>query len=175
MISKLFKIKGIVPYKFSRPFEAEKTPKTDAEKRKNAIDNVYQTEDGKLFIPSRQIKAVILTGIRLCNIKIEKSTARARDLIKALCYVEPAEIQMMNGKKGFSIDDIALVKVPCRTKTNELIWKYNSIIPPGWTAEFKLSVHEMIEIKLVERALREGGFLMGIGGGRPDHGRFEVV
>ena len=174
MISKDFRIKGMVPYKFSRPFEEEKTPKTDTEKRKNAINGVYQADDGMLFIPSRQIKGVILTGVRLCNIKIEKSMARARDLIKALCYIEPAEIPIMNGKSRFMISDIQLLKVPCKTKTGEMIWKYNAILPAGWLCEFKISIHEMLEMKIIERSLTEGGFLMGIGGGRPDHGRFEV-
>lgn len=175
MITKKFKIQGIIPYKFSRPFESEKTPKTDAEKRKNAIDSVYQDDNGRLFVPARQIKAVILAGVRLCNIKIEKSTARARDLIKALCYIDPQEIPLMNGKKRLEISDVALAKVPCKTKTGEMIWKYNPVITPAWSAEFTLSVHEMLEMKLIERALKEGGFLMGIGGGRPDHGRFEVL
>lgn len=174
MITKEFKIKGIIPYKFSRPFEAEKTPKTDAEKRANAIEGIYQTNT-MLFVPPRQIKAVILTGVRLCNIKIEKSMKRAADLIKALCYIEPAEIPLESGKKQLIVSDVQLVKVPCKTKTGEMIWKYDAIIPPGWSCRFKISVHEMLEMKVIERALKEGGFLMGIGGGRPDHGRFEVL
>jgi len=175
MISKEFKIKGIIPYKFSRPFEAEKTPKTDTEKRKNAMDGVYQDDKGLLFVPPRQIKGVILTGVRLLKLKTEGSVQRTYDLIKALCYIKPEEIPMMNGNKRLKESDVQLVKVPCKTKMNEMIWKYNAIIPQDWSCEFKISIHEMLEMKLIVRALEAGGFMMGIGGGRPDHGRFEVV
>jgi hypothetical protein len=173
MISQHFKIKGMVPYVFSRPVKEEKTPKTEAEKKQSAINRVYQHE-GKLYIPNNQIKGVIKSGISRAKMKIEKSNLRALQLVKALVYVNPDIIFLKNGKQ-LTMDDIELKEVHIPVDNGKLIWSWVATIPAGWECEFNIESGEALEPKFIETALFNGGLLASVGGMRPECGRFEII
>lgn len=184
---KEFTIRGLTPYFFTK-FSNDKTPKTKEEELKVANNRVYKTDDGHLFIPSRQIKKTILNSASITKTKLEKSNKRLLDLITALIQVDPPEIMIqlktddkIKAKRFMTISDLNFIEIPTKTagfggKQETMRPVLNVYINSGWELFFTIKTHQMLEMSILEQCLINAGFLCGIGGRRSDNGgRFEVV
>lgn len=169
MIKQHYKIKGLRPFVFTRPTQ-DKAPKTDEAAKRIAMNRVYENGEG-LFSPNRQIKASVREAVSITKMKIEKSNKRAIQLVKSLLMVEPKEICFNLTKKDVKLSD----PYPIHLDNGGIVWGYFGFIESGWELEFDLLFHEMLEPEFIKEALEMAGLLCGIGGKRPEYGRFEII
>lgn len=165
------KIKGIAPIVFSRPTK-DGTPKTVDQEKKFALNKVYCNGKG-LFVPNRVIKASMLKAIEMAKMKIERSSLRAKNLLKALLFVLPHELPLKPKK---DLDDIQLFEVPLVVDQGKMRWTWYARTPDeNWELQFDLKCNETIAGDFLRETLENAGLLCGIGGKRPEFGTFEVI
>jgi len=163
-------IKGLRPYFFSKPTE-DKTPRTDAAAIKVAKNRVYF--NGNLFAPSRQIKWSMITAVEMAKMQIQRSTKRAKDLMKTtLLTVSPNELYF---KPKMTMNNVQVGKIWTNLDMGKGKFVHCAYIDLPWGLEFDLLVGEMFEPDWIKEALENAGILACIGGKRPDNGAFEVV
>lgn len=177
---KHFKIKGYTNYFFSK-YSNDKVPKTEQAMTEVAMNRVYQESNGNLFIPSRQIKAAIKQAINLADMKLQKSKAKAIQLIDALVFVLPENIPIIKNGKPLTVKAIQMVDIPTQVgqglkKTMTIV--RNAYIDSGYELEFDISIvaENMIDMGYVQDALKNAAILTGIGAKRNHgNGKFEIL
>lgn len=165
-------------YLYSRPTE-DKAPKNDSEGKKVALNRCYLDEKG-LYVPNMQIRAAILGGIDLQNMKINKSKFNAIKLAQSTLRVSPDKLYCHNGKQ-MKEADLEYFKKPTKIDAGKgktkMIWTWHAKTRPGFTIEFEVFyINDILSTGFIEDAVRGGLLLAGIGGLRPyGYGKFEVI
>ena len=166
-------IKGIAPYFYSKPTK-NKTPKTRKQEEEYARAQVYQFSEGNgIYIPTRQIKGCMIHAIFVGKLKIERSSKRALELFRPTVFIEPEEIPFEPPK---TMEEIELVELHTFVGNGLMRWcLFPMLRQPGWELNFQIKAGDFLEPEFIHQCLEIGGMLCGIGGKRPENGRFEVI
>lgn len=181
MQKKSFQIKGATDYVFSKFIPDSKVPKTDEAMTKSAMEQVYSTEKGELFIPARQIKGAMKTAINLADMKIAKSKLKAIKFIEQIVFVEPVEIPMMHGKKRLTTKDIFLFDSPTTVGSGgkqQMIMKRRAAVKAGYTLSFGVVIlaENILDMSFIEAVIKNASILASIGAMRNHgYGKVETV
>jgi hypothetical protein len=130
--------------------------------------------NGGLFIPNTMIKGAIKGGITIAKMKMEKSSKRAIDLVKALLWINPEEIHLTRKGKKLGKSDLQMMDYWVKTDMGKIVWVRSAVLLLPWEGEFKITLHGDLEFGFIKQALENAGLMCSIGGRRPDFGKFEV-
>jgi hypothetical protein len=162
-------IEGTAPILFNRPYTEPSSTKTEETRKATAArERVYTGPDG-LYIPAWTFKKMLsVDGATRAGLKI-KRTGLSKYLLAAL---------FMDGDPLFGVkeaDGLNEVwgRVPPRTGAMVKIWRPQ--LNTGWHLSFGFSiVDDLVEESQVKEALEVAGLKVGLGGWRPEYGRFIV-
>jgi len=171
-------IKGLAPYSQNAfTDEAQKKMQSGKTGGKRTVDQAiaeaktkaYSNGNG-IFIPARQIKASLLQGASLANLKEGKRGAW--QYINATVFIDPLEIDLGKGKPDFIYERPG--RIPPKTGAAAII--RTPSINAGWEASFGLVVtDDNRDPQLLREAMDAAGLLAGVGNNRPEFGRFMVT
>lgn len=167
-------LNGLAPCLFQRPVKDQKTPKTERDRKKQALQNYYHNGKG-IYVPDKIIKATCVHGIRLQKLKLEKSMTRAIDLFKTLVQIKPKEILFIVNKPKTFLTEDDLHECPMVLDQGKMNWKFYPKLDLPWALQFQMIFHEMLDAQFIKDALVAGGLLAGIGSRPHEFGKFEVV
>jgi hypothetical protein len=166
-------VKFISPYlqaKFSEKAKSELNVR--AGKKSNLDDdeqmqNFLYKDDGGIYIPSIQFKMALVNAGK--SIK-QKPYGNLKNIVRAYFFIEPEKIYIKKEKPDF-------VKTSYPSRKDGLRVKVcHPAFNPGLQVEFKLiCTNDDVDQRTIELLVSKAGLEYGIGGWRPEHGRFDVV
>ena len=163
-----FEIEGACPLLFDKPTGNDGL-KTQADYEKDAENKVYRNEAGEICIPFMMLKACIREGSKDLGRKMEGSKNRmairsslfAQTELFSLGIKEPDGIDVKHAKRQGSGGRFTMITA------------YRPIIIK-WVLRGEMIIYNEIPIDFIHQALANGGLRYGIGGYRPEYGRFFV-
>lgn len=160
-------IEGVAPILFNQPYTEPASRKTEEQRRAEALERrIYRDETG-VYIPAWTFKKMLcVDGATRAGLKINRA-GLTRYLLAGL---------FLNGDPHFEGTEIAHEvwgRVPPRTGAMVKIWRPG--LATGWRLGFSFNViDELIRASEVRTALETAGLGVGLGGWRPEYGRFVV-
>jgi len=177
-------IRGVTPFLANRYLEAAevegkigKTPrdstKLDAWRKAEGALRMYENGHGP-YLPSRNIRSAMVEGARALQLKHKGGAGRSVALFPFLrrgLVVEHAELLFGEVEIGLHRDT---VRIP--PQKGALVIKYWPKIEE-WSLTFQLVVFDdsLQEDAELQEAIRAAGLYCGLGTGRPDFGKFNLV
>lgn len=170
------KIEGLAPILFNRMLEDElKSPGgakariTQEARIKEANSRVYRTAAGWLYLPGWNFKQCLLQGCKKSGLKVGRSSLAT---YLAACVFPDKELHFGREEPDFMHEHWG--RKPPRTGGACIILR--PALNAGWILTFGLNVMDDRRTpEEIRRSLDEAGLLVGIGGWRPEYGRFIVI
>lgn len=163
-----FEIEGACPILFDKPTGNDKL-KTPADYEKDADNKVYRNEQGEICIPFMMLKACIREGAKDLGKKMEGS--KNRMAIRSSLF---AELEMFSLEiTEYSGIDIKNVKRQGSGGKFTMVTTYRPIIMK-WILKGEMIIYNEVPVDFIHQALANGGLRYGMGGYRPEYGRFFV-
>jgi len=166
-------VKFIAPYLQARFCEqAQSELKVRAGKKASLEDDdmvqnfLYKDENG-IYIPSLQFKMALVNAGK--SIKM-KPYGNMKNLVRAYFFAEPEKIYLKRDKPDF-------VKTSYPSRKDGLRVKVcHPAFNAGLQVEFILNcTNDDVDKKTIELLIAKAGLEYGIGGWRPENGRFSIV
>jgi len=171
-----FQIEGACPILFDKPTGNDKL-KTAADYLKDAENKLYRNSDGEICIPFMMLKACIREGSRDLGKKLEgaKNRMSIRSSLFSIEDLFPLKFKAKD-KIGITVHDgieVHNVKRQGSGGKFTMVQSYRPIIKQ-WISDGELIIYNGIPPEFINQALANGGLLYGIGGFRPEFGRFFI-
>lgn len=162
-------IEGVAPILFNRPYTEPSSTQTEEQRRATAArERVYRGDQG-LYIPAWTFKKMLcVDGATRAGLKI-KRTGLSKFLLAGLFLdADP----LFGVEEADGLNEV-WGRVPPRTGAMVKIWRPQ--LNTGWHLRFAFSIlDELIDEAQVRTALETAGLKVGLGGWRPEYGRFIV-
>ena len=156
------KIKGTAPLIHHRFAPAEQgggipRPEEEAERA------LYKDENGTPYQPANHIKAALVkAGTQLAW----KKRKTYKDLIKSSIFIEPEKIKLDAEWEIFT----------CPMVVNRARILRSRPMFSEWEVEFDIvNFHNEVMMSKIQEALEIAGAMIGLGDGRPEYGRFDLI
>lgn len=163
-----FQIESACPILFDKPTGNDKL-KTSEDYQNDAENKLYRNEKGEICIPFMMLKACIREGTKDLGKKME--SAKNRLLIRSSLF-SSEELFSLKIKKHDGID-VKNVKRQGSGGKFTMVQSYRPIVN-HWTITGEMIALNAIAPDFIKQALANGGMRYGIGGYRPEYGRFFV-
>jgi hypothetical protein len=162
-------IEGVAPILFNRPYTEPSSTQTEEKRKATAArERIYLGPDG-VFMPAWTFKKMLcVDGATRAGLKI-KRTGLSKFLLPGL---------FMDGDPRFGVQEADFLhevwgRVPPRTGAMVKIWR--PALETGWHLAFGFQVYDdLIDASQIREALDVAGLKVGLGGWRPEYGRFVV-
>lgn len=162
-------IEGVAPILFNRPYTEPASTKTEeARKATAARERLYVGPDG-LFMPAWTFKKMLcVDGTSMAGLAIKRKPLR-QFLLPAL---------FMDGDPLFGVEKADFLhevwgRVPPKRGAMVKIWR--PALETGWHLTFGFRVlDDLVDADQIRQALDVAGIKVGLGGWRPEYGRFIV-
>jgi len=144
--------------------------KTEEERDEEAMRRCYRNGKG-LYLPSWNLKKCLLQGFQALDLRVPGNKAkRLWRFVQPVLFIEPAELP-------FGLEQPDFVhKCPGRNSDGSATIVRRPALNPGWRLPFTFRVlDDIVRSEDVELSLRAAGERVGLGGWRPEHGRFVVA
>ena len=167
-------IKGIAPILFNAPsldmLKPSKRQQTDEQRDKEAMKKCYRNDVG-LYLPQWNMKRCILDGVVALDLRVPgNKNKRLWKFIQPVLFLNPAEIPFGVEEPDF------LHRVPGKNADGGATIVRRPALSEGWALKFELRVlDDMVDAADLEASLRTAGERVGLGGWRPEYGRFTVA
>lgn len=160
-------IEGVAPILFNQPYTEPASRKTEEQRRTEALARrIYRDERG-VFIPKWTFKKMLcVDGATRAGLKIARASM-TRYLLAGL-FLDDDPIFT-----GQEIAHETWGRVPPRTGAMVKVWRPG--LDTGWQLTFGFQViDDLVRPSEVRAALDIAGLGVGLGGWRPEYGRFVV-
>lgn len=169
-------IEGIAPILFNAPSLDMLNPvsgqrqKTDAERDEEAMKRAYINGQG-VYLPAWNVKKALLQGIQTLDLRVPGSkTKRLWRFVQPVLFVEPEAVLFGVEKPDF------LHKCPGRNSDGSATIVRRPALNTGWRLSLRLRVlDDLVREDDLRLALQTTGERVGLGGWRPEYGRFVIV
>lgn len=163
-------IEGVAPILFNRPYTEPSRTQTEEERMATAArERVYKGKAG-LYIPAWTFKKMLcVDGATRAGLKV-KRTGLTRFLLPSLFL----DADPLFGVAEASPElHVVWGKVPPRT--GGMVPIYRPMLDTGWHLAFGfVMLDELVAESQIKAALETAGLKIGLGGWRPEYGRFVV-
>lgn len=178
-------IDGIAPILFNAPdlhmldAKGSQRQKTDLQRDEEAQKRAYTNGHG-VYLPSWNFKKCLLNGFQVLDLRVPGSkTKRLWRFVQPVLFVQPDELlfgvkrpDFLNPAKGSLC---FLHKCPGRNADGSATIVRRPALNAGWRLPFGLRIlDDLVREEDVHSALQAAGERVGLGGWRPEYGRFIV-
>lgn len=168
-------IEGIAPILFNAPSLDMLNPtsgqrqKTDSDRDVEAMKRAYVNGHG-VYLPAWNVKKALLNGFQVLDLRVPGSkTKRLWKFVQPVLFVEPPEILFNAEKPDF------LHKCPGRNADGSATIVRRPAMRAGWQMGFSLRIlDDLVREDDLRLALQTTGERVGLGGWRPEYGRFMI-
>ncbi len=167
MITIDFEIEGIAPILFDRNHGLP-DPKTTEGYKKQSIYKLYLDDEENICIPSKNIKAVIREASSDLGGKM-KGKKNRQTIRSALFFDQELYSTGFKEPDGIQEDYVSRGKGEKVTR----VITFRPYVNEGWKVSGEIIVFDIV-IGFVRECLEWAGFRYGLGGYRPEYGRFVV-
>lgn len=165
-------VEGVAPMLFNRMVgDAKGTGGKISREEEEALakQRAYRNDAG-LYVPSYVVKACLLRGIFLANLKEGRKSLGP--YVEATAFIEPREISL--GKQEPDFYHAAFVNIPPGKKGSK-VWKIWPAVDIGWQLSFTLNITDNHrDPEQLRKGMEAAGLLCGLCDWRPEYGRFIV-
>lgn len=177
-------IEGIAPILFNAPDLDMLKPagtqrqKTEEERDEESLKRAYVDSRG-LYLPSWNFKKCLLNGVQTLDLRVPGSKLkRLWRFIQPVLFVEEDLLfgiktpDFIKGKPA----ECFLHKVPGRNADGSATIVRRPALKAGWKLPFSISIlDDLVREEDVHVSLIAAGERVGLGGWRPEYGRFQVT
>jgi hypothetical protein len=163
-----FKIRGICTILFDR--NTGENPASDEDAKKQAVGKVYLNAKKELCIPSDMLKASLRNAAREVGKKMESK--KREQAIRAGVFFDQ-EMYSLGCKSSDGMHAEMVTRKGTGNKVTR-VCSYRPFVKEGWEIEGTALLYA-VSGQLFLEALALAGFKWGLGGHRPEFGRFEVL
>lgn len=168
-------IQGIAPILFNAPsLDMLNAPtgqrqKTDAERDEEAKKRAYRNGHG-LYLPAWNVKKALLQGFQALDLRVPGSkTKRLWRFVQPVLFIEPDQVLFGVEKE----DDIH--RVPGKNADGSATIVRRPMLLEGWKLGFTMRIlDDLVREADLRLSLQATGERVGLGGWRPEYGRFIV-
>jgi len=168
-------IEGIAPILFNAPSldmlapSGSQRQKTDQERDEEAMKRCYMNGEG-LYLPAWNFKKCLLNGFQTLDLRVPGSKSK-----RLWRFIQP--VLFVEGELSFGVDaPDFLHKCPGRNADGSATIVRRPALKEGWRLPFALSVlDDIVREQDIHLALQTSGERVGLGGWRPEYGRFVVT
>jgi len=168
-------IEGITPILFNAPSldmlnsTNTRRQKTDEERDAEAQKRCYKNGEG-VYLPAWNMKRCILDGFQTLDLRVPgNKNKRLWRVVQPVMFIEPPEILFGVAEPDF------LHKCPGKNADGSATIVRRPALDAGWSLTFDLRILDDVIIKDdLQAALITAGERCGLGGWRPEYGRFQV-
>lgn len=169
-------IEGLAPILFNAPsldmLDAKpgQRQQTDAQRDQDAMKRLYKNGAG-VYLPAWNVKKCILNGFQTLDLRVAGSkTKRLWRFVQPVLFLEPSELPFV-GKA----DADFLHKCPGRNADGSATIVRRPALNAGWRLTFRMNVlDDLVREADLRLALQAAGERVGLGGWRPEYGRFII-
>ncbi len=156
------KIRGVAPlihHRFAPAEQGGGIPRPEEE----AIRALYKDENDVPYQPASHVKAALVKAGAQINWKKRKTY---KDLIKSSVFIEPEKIKLDTPWEIYTCPVVINRARILRSRPMFAIWE----------VEFDIvNYHNEVMLERLQECLGIAGAMIGIGDGRPEYGRFDVI
>jgi hypothetical protein len=163
-----FRVRGICSILFDR--NTGESPASDEEAKKQAPDKVYRDAKGEISVPGDMLKASVRSASR--EIGKKGDTKKREQAFRAGAFFDKEMYSL--GVKDFDVLHSEMVTRKGTGNKVTRVMSYRPAIREGWEIEGIVLLYG-ITAQHFSEALLLAGMKYGLGGHRPEFGRFEVV
>jgi hypothetical protein len=175
-----FEIEGMAPLLIDGEMviSDEPTPKTPKEWEEFAKKKVFLNSEGQDCIKAIQIKGAIKAAVDTPRLLAQKKDSKStRQSVRAGIFVQPFLLPIFDLKDKPKHYDEIRCDIVARKGPGGQTLRVNTYRPMyiDWKVQGKIYIDsEWLSVDLVKKLLEAAGRRYGIGGFRPDFGRFKV-
>lgn len=170
-------IEGLAPILFNAPSLDMLNPKagqrqqTDAERDEDAAKRLYKNGGG-VYLPAWNVKKCILNGFQALDLRVPGSkTKRLWRFVQPVLFIEPPEVPFTDKP-----DADFLHKCPGRNADGSATIVRRPALNEGWQLPFRMNVlDDLVREDDLKEAIQYAGERVGLGGWRPEYGRFTII
>ena len=170
-------IEGLAPILFNAPSldmlkpDSRQRQKTEEERDQDAMKRLYKNGDG-VYLPAWNIKKCILNGFQVLDLRVPGSkTKRLWRFVQPVLFIEPDQVTF-EGKQDMDF----LHKCPGKNADGSATIVRRPALNAGWRLPFRMAVlDDLVREEDLRLALQTAGERVGLGGWRPEYGRFTVA
>lgn len=170
-------IEGLAPILFNAPSLDMLDPpkgqrqKTDVDRDRDAMKRLYKNSDG-VYLPAWNMKKCILNGFMTLDLRVPGSkTKRLWRFVQPVLFIEPDQIPFTD-----KADMDFLHKCPGKNADGSATIVRRPALNAGWRLPFTMAIlDDLVREDDLRMAVQTAGERVGLGGWRPEYGRFTIV
>lgn len=170
-------IEGLAPILFNAPSldmldpKTGQRQKTDAERDAEAMKRLYKNGGG-VYLPAWNMKKCILNGFQFLDLRVPGSKAkRLWRFVQPVLFIEPDQIPFTDKP-----DADFLHKCPGKNADGSATIVRRPALNIGWRLPFTMNIlDDLVRSEDLKLSLQASGERIGLGGWRPEYGRFVVI